>query len=64
MVEVALEDRVMAKMYGRVVYKFMKDMEVRQPFVISLQCDAKVFSLSQRQRMVKSIGISWVVRAY
>ena len=24
MVEVALEDRVMAKMYGRVVYKFMK----------------------------------------
>jgi phosphatidylinositol 3-kinase len=28
MVEVALEDRMMAKMYGRVVYKFMKDMEV------------------------------------
>lgn len=28
MVEVALEDRVMAKMYGRVVYKFMKDVEV------------------------------------
>ena len=30
MVEVALEDRVMAKMYGRVVYKFMgKVVEVR-----------------------------------
>lgn len=29
MVEVALEDKVMAKMYGRVVYKFMKDVEVR-----------------------------------
>lgn len=29
MVEVALEDRVMAKMYGRIVYKFMKDVEVR-----------------------------------
>jgi len=30
MVEVALEDKVMAKMYGRVVYKFMaKVMEVR-----------------------------------
>lgn len=28
MVEVALEDRIMAKMYGRVVYKFMKDVEV------------------------------------
>jgi hypothetical protein len=28
MVEVALEDKVMAKMYGRVVYKFMKDVEV------------------------------------
>ncbi|KZP27427.1 atypical/PIKK/PI3K protein kinase [Athelia psychrophila] len=27
MVEVALEDKVMAKMYGRVVYKFMKDVE-------------------------------------
>ena len=30
MVEVGLEDRVMAKMYGRVVYKFMKDVEVCQ----------------------------------
>ena len=30
MVEVALEDRVMAKMYGRVVFKFMnKILEVR-----------------------------------
>lgn len=30
MVEVALEDRIMAKMYGRVVYKFMQKMlEVR-----------------------------------
>lgn len=30
MVEVALEDKVMAKMYGRVVYKFMaKVMEVQ-----------------------------------
>lgn len=28
MVEVALEDKIMAKMYGRVVYKFMKDVEV------------------------------------
>lgn len=30
MVEVALEDRIMAKMYGRVVYKYMKQIsEVR-----------------------------------
>ena len=29
MVEVALEDRVMAKMYGRVVFKFMRILEVR-----------------------------------
>lgn len=30
MVEVAIEDRVIAKMYGRVVYKFMgKILEVR-----------------------------------
>jgi len=35
MVEVALEDRVMAKMYGRVVFKFMnKILEVRFLFFI------------------------------
>ena len=28
MVEVAMEDKVMAKMYGRVVFKFMKILEV------------------------------------
>ena len=27
MVEVALEDRVMAKMYGRVVFKFMNKIQ-------------------------------------
>jgi phosphatidylinositol 3-kinase len=33
MVEVALEDRVMAKMYGRVVFKFMnKTLEVRNNY--------------------------------
>lgn len=35
MVEVALEDRVMAKMYGRVVYKFMKDVEVSRFFHVT-----------------------------
>lgn len=29
MVEVAMEDKMMAKMYGRVVFKFMKILEVR-----------------------------------
>lgn len=32
MVEVAMEDKVMAKMYGRVVFKFMRILEVRMPF--------------------------------
>ena len=29
MVEVSMEDKVMAKMYGRVVFKFMKILEVK-----------------------------------
>lgn len=35
MVEVALEDRVMAKMYGRVVFKFMQQiLEVSAIFAL------------------------------
>jgi hypothetical protein len=34
MVEVALEDRVMAKMYGRIVFKFMNEILKVRPFYI------------------------------
>ena len=33
MVEVSMEDKVMAKMYGRVVFKFMKILEVKSDVI-------------------------------
>lgn len=49
MVEVALEDRVMAKMYGRVVFKFMnKILEVRL-ICWTLALDAGLIFLASRR---------------
>lgn len=39
MVEVALEDRIMAKMYGRIVYKYMNKILEVYHITISIFCD-------------------------
>lgn len=56
MVEVALEDRVMAKMYGRVVFKFMsKIMEVCHA-LISLDNISTYSSISSRKMVPSDVS--------
>lgn len=58
MVEVGLEDRIMAKMYGRVVFKFMnKVLEVRTIYTMHQSSIAYLYHLHSL-RMARNNAIS------
>ena len=49
MVEVALEDRVMAKMYGRVVFKFMNKILEVAIFCVAYLCFAYLLDYTSQR---------------